>query len=546
MIRKALISALCMMFAFSGVSVVHAEEPAEEPVEVTPAEEVETSASEENEETVALPAAETETPAEETDTPAEVPEEPAVNVTATGTQKAYVIGDDWGPAVSKTIINLDKTIDADSISADKFAVVETKIMTNWGQNPDVDFGTAYVGSSNRTILNAYASDARGNKVSGNSNYVTIEMYVSPNEGSPFIYSLFTGFNSWCDPYELHVNLTDGSTLTSGKEVIDTLAVEASIDVAGNGKICPQGEVFNLGEYTAKDGITYSYAEYIPEKDDKTNALVIWLHGAGEGGHDPQIDYLGNEVTAFVGEEFQSMMGGAYVLCPQSPTMWMDDGNGQYQNGDKGSCYAEGLFDLIDNYVKNHPDIDPEKIIIGGCSNGGYMTMEMILKHPDYFAAAFPICEAYRDEYITDEEIEAIKDMPIWFTYALADETVDYKICTEATVERLLAAGAKNIHVSKFNKVLDTTGRFKDQDGNPYEYNGHWSWIYFDNNECYDGELGAWTFLAEIANPSQQPTVDPTNPTTGDTTVIMPFAALAMLSLTGLTVIASYKKKHDIV
>lgn len=456
-----------------------------------------------------------------------------------GTQKAYVIGDDWGPAVTKTIINLKKTISAESISADKFEVIETKLMTNFGQNPDIAFGEAYVGSTPRTITAAYPSDDRGNPVDGDSHYITIEMYVSPNEGSPFIYSLATGFNSWCDPYELHISLKDGATLVAPYEEIDTLNIEASIDVAGDGKICPQGEVFAIGEYTAKDGVTYSYAEYIPDEDDQKNALVIWLHGAGEGGHDPQIDYLGNEVTAFVGEEFQSLFEGAYVLCPQAPTMWMDDGTGAYQNGETGSCYAEGLFDLIDTYVKNHPDIDPDRVIIGGCSNGGYMTMEMILKHPNYFAAAFPICEAYEDQYITDEEIEAIKDMAIWFTYARTDGVVDYTICTEATVARLRAAGAKNIHVSVFDNVIDTTGRFTDENGDPYEYNGHWSWIYFDNDECYDGSIRAWAWLAE------QKRVDkPTNTTTGDEAYIMPFAMMTMLSLAGFVAL-SYKKKHDI-
>ena len=49
-----------------------------------------------------------------------------------------------------------------------------------------------------------------------------------------------------------------------------------------------------------------------------------------------------------------------------------------------------------------------------------MTMEMILKHPDYFAIAFPICEVYEDSVITDEQIESIKAFPIWFTYAKND------------------------------------------------------------------------------------------------------------------------------
>ena len=96
-------------------------------------------------------------------------------------------------------------------------------------------------------------------------------------------------------------------------------------------------------YTATDGTTYSYAEYLPAEDNQKNALVIWLHGAGEGGVDPTIDLLANEVTALAGDEFQELFKGAYVLAPQSPTMWMDDGTGAYQNGDKGSCYAEAYL-----------------------------------------------------------------------------------------------------------------------------------------------------------------------------------------------------------
>ena len=223
-----------------------------------------------------------------------------------------------------------------------------------------------------------------------------------------------------------------------------------------------------------------------------------------------------------GNEFQKDMNDAYVIAPQCPTMWMDGGNGEYQNGEKGSIYAKGLFDLIDTYVKNNPDVDTNKIYIGGCSNGGYMTMEMILKHPDYFAAAFPICEAYQDQYITDEEINAIKDMGIWFTYAKTDTTVDYTLCTEPTVKRLLAAGAKNVHVSAFDDVRDTTGEYKNEDGSAYEYNGHWSWIYWDNNECYEGDLNAWEWLGQQAKATSA-VVTPTKPGTDakpgtDTTV----------------------------
>ena len=48
------------------------------------------------------------------------------------------------------------------------------------------------------------------------------------------------------------------------------------------------------------------------------------------------------------------------------------------------------------------------------------------------------------------------------------------------------------------RTSSTTGEFTDEDGNPYQYMGHWSWIYFDNNECACDEdgMGAWDFIAE--------------------------------------------------
>ena len=473
-------------------------------------------------------------------------------VVATGTQKAYVVGEDWGPAVSKTVIKLDKAIDADSVVAENLRVVEEKNATNWGENPDVAFGKEYIKSADRKVTKAYTSDENGNETTKASKYLTIEMYISPNDGSPFIYSLATGFNSWCNPYRLHVSLAKGAQLTSGDEIVSELDVTADIDVAGDGKICPQLDKFNVYEksFKASDGTVYSYADYAPAKDDKKNALVIWLHGAGEGKYDPSIDILGNEVTAYVSEEFQKEFGNAYVLVPQCPTMWMDDGTGAYQHGDKGSCYKDSLMELIKDYVSSNDDIDTNRIIIGGCSNGGYMTMEMILANPDYFAAAFPICEAFEDQYITDEQIESIKDMGIWFTYAKTDTTVDFTKCTEPTVKRLLAAGAKNIHVSAFDDVHDTTGRFTNVDGTPYTYNGHWSWIYFDNNECYDENgVNAWQWLgkqvkavAQTSEPGKDNQNKPsTSVKTGDETVYAGYAVLLMAAAAGYTFL---RRKED--
>jgi predicted peptidase len=146
--------------------------------------------------------------------------------------------------------------------------------------------------------------------------------------------------------------------------------------------------------------------------------------------------------------------------------------------------------LIEQFVADHPTIDTNRIYIGGCSNGGYMTVKMVIDHPDYFAAAFPAAEAYSVEWLTQERIDTIKHLPMWLTHALNDSVVTISSnnmpldnYSSALFNRLVAAGNKNVHYSLFNDVVDLTGKYFDADGKPYAYHGHWSWIYTLNNDC---------------------------------------------------------------
>lgn len=469
---------------------------------------------------------------------------------ATGTQKVFVKGLDAGPAVTKSIIKLDKVVDHESVDKDDFQVEEEKDTT-------LNYTTGETGivKNNRTILNAYTSNANGDKTNEDSNYVTIEMYGSPKEGSPFIYSPITGLNNWCSTYKLNVDLT--GEITSEDTTIQDVSVEPNIDVAGNDKICPQIEEFNYSTYTAKDSVEYHYADYSPAKDNKKNPLVIWLHGGGEGGVDPQITLLANKASNFASKEFQNEMKGAYVLVPQCPTKWMNDETGQYQYGDKGSVYKEGLFELINNYVEENDDIDRNRIIIGGCSNGGYMTLEMLFAHPDYFSAAFPICEAFWNKYISDEQIDSIKNIPMWFTYAKTDtnKVAVKEECSIPTIERLKKANAKDLHVSELEKVVDESKQF-NKDGLPYndgdelyEYNGHWSWIYAQNNWLKDGDLTLWSWLSnqrkisdnnENTNTSKPSSNTITNSVkTGDDASCVVYISLLSLAMVIFIVVRKY-------
>ena len=290
--------------------------------------------------------------------------------------------------------------------------------------------------------------------------------------------------TWNEDYNVKVSLKKGKSIKVGKQkytAIDCETAKALKDFVS------EADHFNKGTYagrlTGKPGdVTLTWASYEPwslKGDGVANPLVIWLHGGGEGGVDVSITLLGNEVVSLIRPEIQSHFtteggaGGAYVLSVQCPTMWMNTSKG-FGHGDYPSLYADVLKSCIDEYVDQHPDVDRNRIYVGGCSNGGYMTMHMLIRNPRYFAAAYPTCEAYTDEYISDNEIKALAEENIWFVQSYDDTTVDAKTHCIPTYQRLMKAGAKNVWMSMFEDVqgIDYPGQ---------KLFGHFSWCYLFND-----------------------------------------------------------------
>ena len=143
-------------------------------------------------------------------------------------------------------------------------------------------------------------------------------------------------------------------------------------------------------------------------------------------------------------------------------------------------YNVPLMALIRDYVAAHPAIDKDRIYVGGCSNGGYMSLKLMLLHPDYFAAGFISALAYQSQYLSDQQIKRIAHLPIWFVHSADDQTTLPNLTVLPVYERLKAAGARNVHLSYYDRVVDITGFFGGED---YRYNGHWSWIYLHANHC---------------------------------------------------------------
>jgi predicted peptidase len=305
-------------------------------------------------------------------------------------------------------------------------------------------------------------------------YVTLVLFVSPRLpiGSPFQYvrNAKCRGNVWVD-YRLTI------THKTTKQVWDTESDRVSKTL----------DKFDLsGRYETSEEFSMSYAVYTPDNNNEKSPLIIWLHGGGEGGTDPTVPLLANRAANYASDEIQAIFKGAYVLVPQCPGAWMHNAEGVMNHGEGDDMYHKGLMEFIKSFVGDHPDIDSDRIYVGGCSNGGYMSLKLILQHPDYFAAGYISALAYRSQYISDEQIESIKDVPIWFVHAADDQTTKPQQTVLPVYKRLMAAGAKNVHLSYYDHVVDITGFFGGED---YHYTGHWSWVYSHANHCrldYDG------------------------------------------------------------
>ena len=381
-----------------------------------------------------------------------------------GTYALVVEGFDWGPAVNKIVLDLEETVEA--APEGSFTVYATR-STDLAEIP------AASASGERAVVSSYLSDAKGNRAETGS-HLTLVLAVGPQMplSSPFQYANNDKVrgNFWVD---YRVSVTHLPSLRTWNQK--------------NGQVLPLVDRFDLsGRYEYEPGKTMSYASYTPAARAGKQPLIIWLHGGGEGGSDPTVALLGSRAANYASDEIQQFFGGAYVLVPQAPTFWMNREGGGYTRGDAEDIYNVGLMALIRDFVAAHPQIDPDRIYVGGCSNGGYMSLKLILKHPDYFAAGYISALAYQSEYLSDAQLRSIRKVPIWFIHAKDDPVTVPDKTVVPTYERLKAAGARNVVFSYYDHVADITNLYG---GDDFRYNGHWSWIYSHANKAtrdYDG------------------------------------------------------------
>jgi predicted peptidase len=376
---------------------------------------------------------------------------------------------DWGLMVNKVIVSLpasSKTVDM----AD-FGVLAER------SHPCADVPAAQA-KGNRNVIFAYVSDDKGNRIEEGT-HATLVLAVAPNmplaSGLQYSQKPDCRGNQWVSYKMTITNTKTNQVWNQEKNRITTVVDDFDL----------------TGKYEYEPGKKMSYAHFTPKNVTAKAPLIIWLHGGGEGGTDPSIALIGNKATIYATPEIQKYFGAAYVLVPQCPGAWMHDKDGKMQAGSGEDMYNVGLLSLIKDYVKNHPGIDTKRIYIGGCSNGGYMSLKLLLKDPNYFAAAYISALAYQSKYITDAQINSIKHIPIWFIQAKDDKVTDPITTVIPVYERLKKANAKNVHFSFYDHVIDLSGMYG---GSNYHFNGHWSWIYSHANQVFTEYDGSYVKL----------------------------------------------------
>ena len=95
-----------------------------------------------------------------------------------------VVGYEWGPGVPKIIVEFNDVVSG--FDKNTFLVKS--------------------GGSDRSIIDAYNTDADGIKQNNATNYITFEFKVKNGEASPFKYDFQTSYNDWADPYEFKLSL----------------------------------------------------------------------------------------------------------------------------------------------------------------------------------------------------------------------------------------------------------------------------------------------------------------------------------------------------
>ena len=168
--------------------------------------------------------------------------------------------------------------------------------------------------------------------------------------------------------------------------------------------------------------TLPYRLYRSQKaDTTTKALpcVIFLHGAGERGHD-NCAQLKHCIKFFIDDTVTSRYP-FLLMVPQCPEdkRWVntDWSLPEHSMDSMPTAELRGVMAVLDSLV-DVGAVDSTQVYICGISMGGFGTWDALQRWPEKFAAAIAICGGGDPACA-----EAMKDIPIYIFHGLLDGVV---------------------------------------------------------------------------------------------------------------------------
>ena len=218
---------------------------------------------------------------------------------------------DYGPYVTKVILPVSGTVKAEDVSAEKFSVYvermdekgETLLLPkSWMARDQVEPSCGYI-----PVTAAYPSDKSGEKAD-EGEFITLDMAYGPMAQLSSCISAPKGLNVYVT---MHYTVTQTEKIESSSGALTGLVYDYPL-----GNTCPDSYGF-INDTSSYEPEPLNYGYFVPQmKCEGKRPLIIWLHGAGEGGVDPTIAYTGNKVTALAADKIQLfivLIGGYSLL-----------------------------------------------------------------------------------------------------------------------------------------------------------------------------------------------------------------------------------------
>jgi predicted peptidase len=179
---------------------------------------------------------------------------------------------------------------------------------------------------------------------------------------------------------------------------------------------------NTGMVVAKGNTAYRYLLYLPKDYSRQPyrkwPLLVYLHGKSRRGYNlEKLKKYGPPYLVSKGWDFPFI-----IVSPQCPPdrIW-----------DTDDWFPPLYSGLLSKYR-----IDRHRVYLTGMSMGGSGVWSLAIKHPEYFAAAIPLCGGW-----STKNIKAMKSVPVWAFHGANDRIISPGE-TEKMVRALRKAGGK--------------------------------------------------------------------------------------------------------